>query len=521
MPTEKEVRQRRQKYAEGRINGGMVTMIDAADLPDNTFQVARNARIRFDKTSRRFGSVLLDPTKPNNNPVLKLFYAKLRNGNSHTLRFTRNSLHTRAGGGWTPIVGTLTGTDTDRITAAVVLDKVIFTNNGVNKIQVVDFAGNTFGDLGNAGLYRYVTGFSNRAIAAAKRNNDEVEVAWSADGVITEWDHSVNPSAGSAPIIDSPSDLGDFITGIMGFTNILLLLRENSVWTATKQPSETDPFFFRATYPGVGCDCPYTFMSIQNGAVWLDIKTGTVWAYTPGSAPEPIGRPIEATLISGVNDARQCFASYSPNTNEYQVFLPQVGSDVTIGWIYNFRTKAWAYDEFRNISCADDVQLATSGTTIDELGDVPIDNLLLTIDELSPTRITIPTRTYGKTDGDILVETPTATSDAGVVYNFELRSKVYVVPEEKITVCEVRIEYIQRVGGSSFLLQYSRNGGETDSSWKTVKTVSNIELGKSKLIRHVRAVTCRKFAWRIMAENGAFDFLSYEVDTIASGEASK
>src|SRR5215203_2417095 len=129
---------RKQTLAESRINGGMVTTIDPADLPPNVLQMARNVNVRFDKIMRRPGSRLFMPELPNVSPVLKLAAFKKKNGNIYTLRMTPNGIHEHTNAEWLPYAGTLNGSTFDRFQTAIVLDEFVFSNNGADYIQRID-----------------------------------------------------------------------------------------------------------------------------------------------------------------------------------------------------------------------------------------------------------------------------------------------------------------------------------------------------------------------------------------------
>lgn len=515
------------KFAEASLNKGMITMLDPADIPESALQVAKNVTVRFDRTSRRPGSILLVPVKPDGSPILKMASIKKKDGTAYTLRFTPTSIHNRGLVAWTAVTGVLSGGVRDRIQTAVVQDELIFTNNGSDYIQKLDFGLNSFARLGNAPKYRYITGFFNRAVGAARRDVNEVEVGWSGDGNIGEWDPAVDETAGSSPIMESPADLSDFITGIFSWTNVGVLLRERSIWTIQKQAIPQNPFFFSTSVPGIGCDSPYSAQITGTAISWLDRRTGTVYSFSPGSSPTPIGRPIEASILANVDDPQTIFSSYDPFVNEYSICIPQAGSKYVNVWTFNLRNQTWAKNEYYALTSIDDVDLATAGLTIDELGDVPIDDLVGTIDELSPTSEIISTRVYGRDDGSVGQIDPLSDIDAphtdfpdGFQYETQMVSKVFQLQDTDESVAEIRIEYESKRGGT-FTLEYSKNGGATPESWKLAKTVTPRVLGEARLLIMRKVIKCRKFAWRLTTKAGLFDTLSYSVHVYPSGAATK
>lgn len=515
------------KFAEASVNKGMITMLDPADIPEGAMQLIKNATVRFDRTSRRPGSVLLVPVKPNSSPILKLASIKKKDGTTYTLRMSSTGIHNRGLVAWTAMTGALAGTVRDRIQTAVVQDELIFTNNGADFVQKVDFGLNSFGQLGNAPKYRYVTGFFNRAVGAARRDVNEVEVGWSGDGNVGEWNPAVDETAGSSPILESPADLSDFITGIFSWTNVGVLLRERSLWTIQKQAIPQNPFFFATAVPGIGCDSPYSAQITGTSISWLDRRTGTVYDWTPGQAPQPIGRPIEASILANVDDPQTIFSSYDPYVNEYSICIPQAGSKYVNVWTFNKRNNTWVRNEYYALTSIDDVDLATAGLTIDQLGDVPIDQLTGNIDDLSPTSKIISTRTFGRDDGSVAQIDVNADLDAahtdfvlGIEYETQMVSKAFQIPEDDIYIAEIRIEYESKRGGT-FTLDYSKNGGATPESWRFAKTVTPRILGEPRLLIMRRPIKCRKFAWRLTTKAGLFDTLSYEIHVYPSGKSTK
>lgn len=522
---------RTQVFAESRLNKGIINSLDSADIDNGACQNIINGMIRFDKTSRRYGmSLIVDDNdipivKPDSEPVLALIFISKKDGTPYTVRFTPTTVHRIAIDVWSPMTGTLLGGQYDRIQAVNVLDELIFSNNGANNIQKVDFTGESFGDLGNAPAYRYITGFYNRAVGAARRDANEVEVGWSGDNNIDEWDPTVDETAGSSPILESTSDLSDFITGIYAFTNNMILLREHSIWVVTKQPIPTLPFNFQTAFPGIGCNAPNSVGVIPNGLCWLDTRTRTVWGYVPGSAPERIGFNIEKSIVESIDPAI-CFGSYSGINNEYSLCLPTVGTDVVKEYTYNFHTKSWVYAERKNITCVDDVDYGSGGVTIDELVGT-IEELVGTIDELSPSSVAVGKRLYGLNDGDILLEDSDVDTDNGEVYETVIDSKSFVLPTLEQNIQEYKLEILPHITGD-IKIYYSKNGGADSSqgvgaaSFVLARTIpaASLEIEKPQLITIKRPQKCRRFAWRIYANSGQFDVINYELITTRSASSN-
>lgn len=523
QPTDESQSLGMQRIVEARVNGGMVTSIDSADISPSSFQLAKNVVVRFDKTKRRSGSILLVPTKPNSLSVTKLAFIKQKDGLPHTIRFTPTTIHIRGDQQWYPIVifPALIGDVNDRFITADVLDKFVFTNNGANPIQVIDFDLGTCSPLGNAfSVYganpRYVFGFFNRVVGLALRDKAETTVIWSGDGNSTEFDPTVDPSAGSSPILDSTNDLSDFIKGGVAFSNIAIILREKSVLHVTKQPIAQNPFYFATAIPGIGCNLPYTIeITDLSSIAWMDERTRSVWSYSPGSTPERLSIPIDKSMFANIADPNSVFAAYDALQHEYTVYIPNGG--VITGYTFNFLTKAWAQNEYINLVSANDTELTTPGLTIDELTGT-IDDLVGSIDSLSKQESELAARSYGYSDGEIAVEDDTSDLDkAAIPFTSDLQSKSFVLPELDVNVCKILIEY-QCTRTSHMTLQYTKDNGLT---WFTSKNIVASIFNKPQLILLRRLIRARRFTWRLLINDGDPEILSYEIYVTPAGDSNR
>lgn len=530
------------KFLEARINKGMITTLDPADIEPSALQKARNARCRFDRTLRRPGTILLPYAKPNTDAVVGMGYHKTNTNVKYVMRFASGNIHYLTSSAWTEVTagtGDLNGTDQDRFRGLTAFDRYFFTNNGVDPIQEVDFSVPEYNLVGNAPRYKYIVGFYNRIVGANYNESpaDPTRIGWSGDLNLEEWDPLVDETAGFSPLVDSPSDRADFITGLFAFTNVMGVLRERSIWLATKQPIPQNPFYFYTAFPGLGCDTPNSVAVGLNGVMWLDTRSGTVWFYTPGGEPQPIGRPIEKELISGLSDQSLVYGSFNPIEHEYSVAVPQ-GSSWTKLWTYNFRTQSWVYDEYSGISSMSDVDFAVPTITIDDLGDVPINQLIGTIDGLSPDREDVPVRMFGRFDGEITQEDPQSYTDpvytdpSGPVigpplpgyedvgyFQTELVSKSFAIPTDDMYICEINLEFTPKAGGEVTLM-YSKDGGATFKTASKIKTFGSADIGVPQQFRWVKHIKCRKFAWKLLAHSGQWDLTSYTVYVYQGAESA-
>lgn len=513
-------REEEQTLAEATINGGMVTSVDEADLENNQFLTVKNATVRYDRTARRFGTEAFVDAAPDANAVLHLASYERFGGDVNLVRFTPSSIYEHDGSAWNALAagvgGSLTGGSSDRFRVATINDRMFFTNNGADVIQEIDLVASEFLALGNAPRYRYLMGFNNRIVGAnlAGAGGSTIQIGWSGNLNFDEWDSGVDSSAGSVVLIDTSADLSDNITGLFGFTDYALMLRERSVWQIAKQPVSSDPFTFSSLFPNIGCDSPYSAVAIEQGIAWFDIRKGTVYIYKVGdTAPTPIGRPIEKTLLSEILATDGIiFGSYNTLNDEYSLCVPDGNTDFVRIWTFNFRAKAWFYDEIENLTCLANVDYASQVLSIDQLTGF-INDLTGTIDELGVS-IDTASRFYGFSDGTITIENNLSDLDNGTEFTTEIVSKLWRAPAKKFYVQKFFLEYVPRLEGS-FTISYSKDGGNTWTDYRTV-TWDDTVAGDRKQVVCSKNINCSLFQWKLTSTDGLFELISYEIKVLPS-----
>lgn len=507
-----------QVLAEARVNGGMISAIDPSDLPNNAFVNLRNARVRLDVTERRRGHSKFAPVQKLPYRVLKVATFRDEYGTYHTLAFLPNAIYRRDENAWVLVTANenLHAAASDRISVVNIRGKLVYANNGADVIRTVDPIGVGDVPLGNAPKYKYITGFYNRVIGANRTEGGfgAIEVGWSGDGNIAEWDNLVDPSAGFTPLTESPTDESDPLTGIHGFSNRLHILRERSVWGATKVPSAANPFNFHNILPAIGCDCSYSVQVSQQGLIWFDTRTEQVWAL--GDSVDPIGQSVMNEIMRAltVNVLDDVFSGYDSVNDEYHLCIPS-GTYVRV-WTFSFKTKAWSYDELSGISSMDFVDVAGGYTSIDELGGT-IDGLGGTINSLSDQPKLTPTATIGREDGYIMQEDTTLTDD-GTAFELDLSSKQFDLPDTDEAISGVRFDCYIKGNNVPISFYYSRDGGARQViAFKTWAITSD---GTQRVILKVPLhVRCKQFQWHLLVGNcSTFKLLKYNVGVYRVGE---
>jgi hypothetical protein len=502
---------------EARLNGGMNTYVDGADLPNFQVQLAQNCEIRADKLQRRPGTEDLGTTKPNSDPVLLYTAFKRFDGTTIYIRFTKNKVYRLGSGSWTEITSAsaFSITNTTRIRFTTLNDRFFFTV-GNKDIQEINFTANTYADLGDAASYKYITGFFNRLVGANKYDvttPNPTLVAWSGDINFAVWNPATDISAGSAPLLEAATDFADPITGLFGFASVMLILRERSLWTATKRPVASNPFQFQASFPYAGCDTPNSATQKRNGIVWYDNRSNQVYDYTIGQAPREIGNPIRDLLPSRISNLDAIMGAYDTIRDRYHLLIPSENSTTTYEYVFDFGTESWVENTRENVASISALDGGIQSLLIDELSGT-IDALVGDINDLTNDSIIPPRIFYGMSDGDIEFSNSAMTTDNGTAFSSTVESKLYTFPAANIRVRRLAFKYIPvRVG--TFSIYFSQDDGESWTLYEQT-TITTPQLSKRKRILCTKQSASPEFSWKIVMETANIQLLEYLIDALPS-----
>ncbi len=499
--------------AENRLSGGMNTFVDPADLPTAQLTLSKNTRTYADRTFRRPGTIDSGPTKPNSNRILLYILATRFDGTGIYLRFDKSKIYRQGVGSWTEMTGAgYTMDDSSRPVFITINDRFFFAT-GKDPIKELNFAASTYATLGNAPKYKYMCGFFNRIVGANlydASSPNPVQVGWSGDLNFGVWDTATDISAGSTPLVEAQADFADPITGLFGFAQVMLILRERSLWLVTKQPSASDPFQFQASFPTLGCDTPASATQKRNGIIWYDRRTNQIFDYTIGQSPTPIGDGIRSLLGSRVTGTNLVQGTYDPINDRYHLLVFSNTSATTTVFVYDFRTQAWSYDEFANFYSISALDASAPALMIDDLAG-NIDDLIGNIDDLINSQVNQANLYYGSTTGELYEEDNSADTDDGASFSTVMASKVYNLPTDDISVSRLLFKLDVRRPGS-FDLEYSRDGGVT---WTAYKTVTLATSGRH-IITAPKQITTSEYSWRITSTAGLFDIIEYRIEGFAT-----
>lgn len=499
---------------ETKLNGGMNSQLDAADLPPSQFTLAKNSRTEADRVYRRPGLTKLATTKPNSQRVLLYTLCTEFDRTNHYIRFDKTAIYKRGSGSWSAVTGSALGlTDSSRPRLIAANNRFFFTT-GVDKIQEIDVSAGTYADLGNAPKYKYIFSLFNRIIGAnlyhASAPNP-IQVGWSGDLNFDEWNPAVDISAGSDPLIEAGSDYTDEITGGFGFAQVGLILRERSLWLLIKRPVASKPFQYQQVFTLSGCDVPNSATQKRNGIVWYDRRSNQVYDYTIGESPIPIGDAIKAEIVSRITNVDLVDSSYDTAKDRYYLLVYSEASNVTTTFVFDRKTASWSYDEMSGMCSLNALDTTSLPLMIDDLVGM-ISDLSGMIDDLAYDSIVVPAIAYGDATGDIYFEDESVDTDDGDVVSMDLRSKVFRL-QKGVSVS--RLLFALNVHRpSTVTISFSRDSGRTWTAYKTLTLATN---GRCN-IHASRQVTGNEYLWKLESSTGLFDILESRIEGLQTIE---
>jgi len=508
-------------FLEGLIEDG-----DIFSIPNNALTVAKNVTVIRNLLMRRNGLSLYPKTKPNSNKILNIYAFYHTSTGINILRFTKSTIHKATASGWSAVTGAgLTGGDSNFFSFAIG-DNRLFFSNGTEVIQEYNPTALTYAALGNAPKYKYICTAFNRVIGANRINvtNKPYEIGWSGDMNYGEWDPTVDISAGSSPLVDSPTDVNDDITGIFNLQSILTIPRQRSLWLANKQASATNPFNFFVASPRIGADVPRSIKLTEFGLMFFNYQHCTIYLWQPNADPIDVASTkVKRAIKAAITTPERVFADYSFNTKSYTIHVGNDNNNVVKSWTYHFDNKCWTYAEGTSIYAVDNLDFSSSSLTINELTGT-INNLAGTIDSLSGISNN-STRFFGFTDGELMTQAiysgradesaSIVSTDNGTSYTSDITSKAFTLP-----IADTHINLLQLIitprSTGTITLEYSKDEGST---WTTAKSVTIVagNVDKSYPIIYKKAIRARSFMWRITTANCMFILHRFNIRILRAG----
>ncbi len=475
------------------VTVGMVSNFTRDKRPSGSSLSIVNGRSRENWVGRR-GGYADYITEPDTNLVIKIVGFNGEQNNNWVIRIAIGSTHaTTTKAGWTA----LTGTDYtlfNRISAAQMLGSLYIANEE-KKIVKIDLTNLSFDEVSEAPTCRFITPFGDRLVAAYISDPASgvlpFGIAWSENADPTDWDGA---GAGTENLIQSPSDTGDEITGIFGFGPTMIILRERSIWHATRQPFQIAPFRFDPVITNQGCDMPYSAVRTVDengkltGIMFADHRTNGVFSYTPGSRPQRVSRVIEDILFESIVDPFRAEATFDGRYLEFHLGYSTDAANpnnMSKYRVFSQETGAWVTDDSPTATTLGVVSDVGSPTMIDDLTGV-IDNLTGTIDSLSSVPIQAPILLKCLTDGSVQQEN---LATAGThVFTWTSQNIGSVSRRRTLKVLQL---LMSASSSGNTILQWSRDA----STWTTIKTIADVS-ALSK-IGMKQGVTGDDIYWRV------------------------
>jgi len=488
---------------------GIYTSPPRANRPVGSAAEIINARIRDDWVGRR-GGYPAYITKPDSNDIIRLIAFHGDQNDNRVVRVSNGGLHVAAEtDNWVSYTGTPYSLF-NRTDYAQLLGRLYLANPS-KKIVEVNFQDESYAEIAdeNAPIARYVTAFAERIVAAYIHTPMSggaltFGLKWSVNSDPTDW---TGEGSGEENLIQSPSDTGDEITGVFAVSNIMIIMRERSIWHATRQPFALAPFRFTPVITNLGCDMPWTIARVSDeqgrttGLVFADNRTKGIYSYTPGARPVRLNGSlaVEDQLFTGLVNPEMSMAAYDPLNAEYHLGLPtdtDIDNKPHLGkfWVASMKNGSIVSDDGPVVTSIDVVTDVGDPVMIDELTGF-IDDLDGVIDDLGGVFIFAPIVVKGDTvdPGQSIVED---LNTAGThVFNWTSQDLGSVSRGRVIKQLQMAMSAVA-AGDTS--LEWSRDL----ITWTTLKTVADvsalIKFGFKKQLKGDRIY------WRVTSEAQEF-----------------
>jgi hypothetical protein len=297
------------------------------------------------------------PSLPGNNKTvlgMRTFQDAL--GNYHTLFLNSDQpFYLNADGTYNPLFDSngnmFSPTNNAFFSIEVYLNQPFFANGGaplsyVQGDQGFYTAGNVPGScyfLGKLASHLMMVNTIEPVAGTLGSMNFPARVRWSASGDPTQWDLSVDLTAGAEDI----SDVEDQLTGWSTIGSNGYAFRNNGITVFSPTGIGTAPFYvenFSIGPQGVGCSIPYTLATY--GPFCTFVALDDIYIFD-GGAPNRIGGKAKKSIFRDIDTSVAPVSAFMMGTLlggtdflSYWLSCPQVG-DVTSMWIYHFDSQSW------------------------------------------------------------------------------------------------------------------------------------------------------------------------------------
>jgi hypothetical protein len=383
-------------------------------------------------------------------------YKQLDGSPKYLVVIDEDDLNYWNGSAWSVATGTLTGSSTDRIRSAMVLDELVFVN-GVDEPKSwtgsATFA-NLSADSNRPTCARFVVGFADRVILGdigTGSSRDTQRLDWSASGNIDDF---TSDGSGGANLYDSqPGSYADPIMGLLVFGSYLLIPRLNSWWLGVRTGDVNAPINFAPHIVGNGVLAEDSLCVVADQGVAY-LGHDNVYLYHPSlQAPIPIGTPIKDRLFSVLDRTKlnKVRCAFVPDTQTYWLLIP----DTTNTWgrtAFVFMLDPFKFEQkfvWRERTFSHDISIMGVGQT-SGLGASPTEQAksLLIADSA----------------GNNLYDSDSAdTSNGGTAFTSTYESPSFDLGSDQMQLVWIALKY--KAGSTATVgISFSTDGGTTYSS---------------------------------------------------------
>lgn len=299
-----------------------------------------------------WGNLEVGTPKASPTEVLNINLYKELDGTSRLIMIDEDDLRHWDSSSWTTVTGggaAMTGTDTDRIRSAMVLNELVWVN-GVDAPKAWQQGeanySNLTADVNAPATARHVAAFADRVVFAdigvgASRNTQRLE--WCASGASTDF---TSVGAGGVTLYDTTSDAAsDDIMALKVFDEFLVVFRQRSIWLGQRTGESAAPIRFHNVIQGTGTIAEDSVQVVGDTGI-IFLGSDNVYLFHPNSRGlVPIGEPMKALLfksegnvdIGGVvgtvpfdtSRPHLVRSAYVPDTQCYHLFYPLTGDTWT------------------------------------------------------------------------------------------------------------------------------------------------------------------------------------------------
>lgn len=249
------------------------------------------------------------------------------------------------GSNWLELSGTLTGLDSDYLYSLSYGD-IFVAANGTDKLKKWDGVdGNAVADLSaTAPIASYIVKVGTRILAARIKSGGNLfpyDVAWCADGDITDWTTAANGAGAATLGPEGAAHSSGHIRGLSTLQGSGVIYRDQSIIMAMQTGIGAAPFRFVPVDFNHGTESPYSIASggMRTGDYFLG-EDYMVYFFDGSAKPEPIGDPIASALRTSIFNANVVLGAVDARSQEY-VLAYATDSSLLLKRAYAFSIREW------------------------------------------------------------------------------------------------------------------------------------------------------------------------------------